>query len=80
MILRTFDLLATAQRVLGGEHQYTISSWAHAHSLCVDGSIDEARALVEALEDVEEAGVCREHPQTVERDLANARNVLKMMT
>ena len=81
--LRENELLVTAQRVLGREHEYTIRlQWAHAHALRVDKSTDAVRGVVEALEDV-----CRtsrrvfgnEHPQTLgyEQGLAGAREILR---
>ena len=81
--LRENELLVTAQRVLGREHEYTIRlKWAHAHALRVDKSTDAVRAHVAAMEDV-----CRtsrrvfgnEHPQTLgyEQGLAGARETLR---
>ena len=81
--LREYELLVTAQRVLGPEHEHTIRlRWAHAHALRVDKSTDAVRGVVEALEDV-----CRtsrrvfgnEHPQTLgyEQGLAGAREILR---
>ena len=81
--LRENELLVTAQRVLGREHEYTIRlKWAHAHALRVDKSTDAVRGVIEALEDV-----CRtsrrvfgnEHPQTLgyEQGLAGAREILR---
>ena len=81
--LREYELLVTAQRVLGPEHEHTIRlKWAHAHALRVDKSTDAVRAHVAAMEDV-----CRtsrrvfgnEHPQTLgyEQGLAIARKILQ---
>ena len=81
--LRENDLLVTAQRVLGPEHENTIRlKWAHAHALRVDKTTDAVRAHVAAMEDV-----CRtsrrvfgnEHPQTLgyEQGLAGAREILR---
>ncbi|CAH0378687.1 unnamed protein product [Pelagomonas calceolata] len=81
--LREYELLVTAQCVLGPEHEHTIRlRWAHAHALRVDKSTDAVRAHVEAMEDI-----CRtarrvfgnQHPQTLgyEQGLALARKILQ---
>ena len=81
--LRENELLVTAQRVLGREHEYTIRlKWAHAHALRVDKSTDAVRGVVEALEDVcltSRRVFGNEHPQTLgyEQGLAGAREILR---